>query len=943
MDEKAQLPPYSSLPAPVGQQQQRSRRTLRRSRAIRLFALACLAFIVFAQWRQISPREKTTLSVQKLSENLETCKKFRVKPEDPAGLGRDKNARYIDGGKPTLIKNATVWIGEPAKGTSEEDARAGKGWEWVQSDVYLEKGLIQRVEKDIKTSSLPDDTIVYEAHGRRLTSGIVDTHSHAGVYPLPSLEGNSDGNEMSDNITPWARAIDSLLPLDPQIEVIKSGGVTTSLILPGSGNNIGGEAYLIKHAVGKADGRQEISAQDLLADPDRNWRYMKMACGENAKNVHGGVGKRPFSRMGESYEFRHAFEQARDLIQKQDDWCAKAESLGVEKMDEYLPGEIFWESLTAAMRGQVHINTHCYTIPDLEAMVDHTNEFKFPVRAFHHAHQTYLVPEILKRTWGGRAPASALFADNMFYKTEAYIGSEYAGKILNENNLTVVYVSDNPVINAQHVLFEAAKGHHYGLPYHVAMASVTSAPADLLGMGKRLGKVKPGFDADVVVWDSDPLSVGATPVQVWIDGTSQFESPVELSKQKEAIASVQKVADIIEEPSKLDNVLFTGITKVLLEDDKTYESLEQPVNVVISKGKISCIGNCDSEFDAAAGIGAKTIALKNGYLTRAFTAVGGTLGLSEIDAESLTNNGPNPLIFSRAIDGLALDSKKLHVAARYGVTRAISAPVFVGGATHFGTSVGFSTSALTSIEEGAVFAPDLAVHYTLDVNVRGSTSYSAAFGGLRNKLLAAATSTNPIVNPFSEEAFLKKVTTGERVLALTINSADGIATALRIKSEIEGMLETSNVAQRIKMAIIGGAESHMVAKELGQAGVGVILSPLQSIGDSWDSRRVLTGAPLTNGTVVDALLDANVTVGIGLHEDWELRDLGFAAGTAYKNGGGRLGEKEAVDLVSSNIYKILGTDEKDMGHFMVTEGSPLEIGSRLKAVGHGRDQVSVFI
>ncbi|RGP78183.1 hypothetical protein FLONG3_3662 [Fusarium longipes] len=951
MDEKAQLPPYSSisLPAPVGHQQLRSKRTLRRSRAIKLFALACLGFIVFAQWRQISPRKGTTLSVRKLNEDLETCKKFRVKPEDPAGLGRDKNARYIDGGKPTLIKNATIWIGEPLEGTSQEDARAGKGWDWVKGDVFLEKGLIQRVEKDIKAASLPDNTVVYEAHGRRLTSGVVDTHSHAGVYPLPSLEGNSDGNEMSDNITPWARAIDSLLPLDPQIEVIKSGGVTTSLILPGSGNNIGGEAYLIKHAVGKADGRKEISAQDLLADPDRNWRYMKMACGENAKRVHGRVGNRPFSRMGESYEFRHAFEQARDLIQKQDDWCAKAESQGVESLDEYLPGEIAWESLTAALRGQVHINTHCYTIPDLEAMVDHTNEFKFPVRAFHHAHQTYLVPEILKRTWGGRAPASALFADNMFYKTEAYIGSEYAGKILNDNNLTVVYVSDNPVINAQHVLFEAAKGHHYGLPYHVALASVTSAPAELLGMGKRLGKVKPGFDADIVVWDSDPLSVGAAPVQVWIDGTAQFENPIELPKQQEATMAIKKSAEIVEEPTKLDNILFTGVTKVLLEDGKTYESQGQPVNVVVTKGKISCIGNCDYEFDAAAAAGAKSIALENGYLTRAFTAVGGTLGLSEIDAESVTNNGPNPLVFSRAIDGLALDSKKLHVAARYGVTRAISAPIFVGGATHFGTSVGFSTSALTSIEEGAVFAPDLAVHYTLDINVRGTTSYSAAFGGLRNKLLLAATSTQPAVNPFSEEAYLKKVVTGERVLALTINSADGIATALRIKSEIEGLLETSKamgVAQSLKVAIIGGAESHLVAKELGEASVGVILSPLQSIGDSWDSRRVLTGAPLTNGTVVDALLDAGVTVAIGLHEDWELRDLGFAAGTAYKNGGGRLKEKEALDLVSTNIYKILGADEeavRNSGHFMVTEGSPLEIGSRLKAVGHGKDQVSVFI
>ncbi|KAM0561528.1 hypothetical protein ACHAPJ_003411 [Fusarium lateritium] len=953
MDEKAELPPYSSLslPAPVGlhQGQQRGRRSIRRSRAIRLFALACLAFIVFAQWRQINPQHTTSLSIKKLNKDLETCKKFRVKPQDPPGLGRKKNARYIEGGKPTLIKNATIWIGEPVEGTSEEDAYAGKGWEWVQGDVFLEKGLIQRVEKDIKAASLPDDTIVYEAYGRRLTSGIVDTHSHAGVYPLPSLDGNSDGNEMSDNITPWARAIDSLLPLDPQIEVIKSGGVTTSLVLPGSGNNIGGEAYVIKHAVGKPDGRKEISAEDLLADPDRNWRYMKMACGENAKRVHGRVGRRPFSRMGESYEFRHAFEQARDLIQKQDDWCAKAESQGVESLDEYLPGEIAWDALTAALRGQVHINTHCYTIPDLEAMVDHTNEFKFPVRAFHHAHQTFLVPEILKRTWGGRPPASALFADNMFYKTEAYIGSEYAGKILHENNLTVVYVSDNPVINAQHVLFEAAKGHHYGLPYHVALASVTSAPAELLGLGKRIGKVKPGFDADVAVWDSDPLSVGAAPVQVWIDGTAQYESPVELSKPEKASAPIEKPAEIIEEPSKLESVLFTGVTKVLLEDDKTYESGDKPVNVVVSNGKISCIGKCDYEFDAAVATGAKTIALKNGYLTRAFTAVGGGLGLSEIDAESTTNNGPNPLIFSRAIDGLALDSKKLRVAARYGVTRAISAPSFVGGATHFGTSVGFLTSALTSLEEGAVFAPDLAVHYTLDVNVRGATSYSAAFGALRNKLLTAATSTEPVVNPFSEEAYLKKVTNGERVLALTINSADGIATALRIKSEIEGVLlkeGTVQRAQRLKVAIIGGAEAHLVAKEIGEASVGVILSPLQSTGDTWDSRRVLTGAPLTNGTVVDALVDAGVKVAIGLQEDWQLRDLGFSAGTALKNGGGRLSEKEAVDLVSTNIYEILGADEKssaDVGHFMVSEGSPLEIGSRLKAVGSGKDEVSVFI
>lgn len=398
MDEKAELPPYSALALPSEQRSRRfraGRYAIRRSRAVKFFVLACLSLIVFGQWRQIcnTNSKAPKLSIGKLHEDLETCRKLRHTPQDPKGLGRERNARYL-GGKPTLIKNATIWVGEPIQGTSHADARAGKGWQWTVGDVFLENGLIKEVAAQIFPTALPQDTIVYNANGRLLTAGIVDMHSHAGVESLPALNGFSDGNEMSDNITPWARSIDGIYPLDPQIEIIKSGGVTTSLILPGSGNNMGGEAYLIKHAVGKRDGRQEISAQDMLADPDRNWRYMKMACGENAKRAHGGIGRRPYSRMGESYDFRHAFEQARDLVRKQDDWCNKADAIGVENMEEYLPQEILWESLGAALRGQVHINTHCYTVPDLEAMVDHTNEFKFPIRAFHHAHQTFLVPEV---------------------------------------------------------------------------------------------------------------------------------------------------------------------------------------------------------------------------------------------------------------------------------------------------------------------------------------------------------------------------------------------------------------------------------------------------------------------------------------------------------------------------------------------------------------------
>lgn len=409
--EKNGLPPYSAVAGPpMSPSLWRipERRHIRRSRAARLLVLSFLAFIVYAQWKQIpantrngggSPEPVTVsrhgLSIAKLQDDLAVCAKLRSTPKDPIGLGRERNARYIEGHKPTLIQNATVWVGEPVAGTSAEDARAGKGFEWVTADVFVHYGLIQEVGKDISAANLPKDTIVWNAKGRQLTTGVIDMHSHTGVDSLPELRGNADTNEMSSDITPYVRSIDGIQPGDHQIQVIKSGGVTTSLVLPGSGNNIGGEAYVIKHAVGKPDGREEISAEDMLADPEKNWRYMKMACGENAKRAYGKVGERgPVSRLGESWEFRHAFEQAAKLNREQDDWCDTADTIGVENMSTYLRQELQWESLGAALRGQVHINTHCYTVPDLEAMVDHTNEFKFPVRAFHHAHQTFLVPEV---------------------------------------------------------------------------------------------------------------------------------------------------------------------------------------------------------------------------------------------------------------------------------------------------------------------------------------------------------------------------------------------------------------------------------------------------------------------------------------------------------------------------------------------------------------------
>lgn len=532
----------------------------------------------------------------------------------------------------------------------------------------------------------------------------------------------------------------------------------------------------------------------------------------------------------------------------------------------------------------------------------------------------------------------------MYYKAEAYVASEYASKVLWDSGLDTVYVSDNPVLNAQHVVFEAAKGYKYGLPYHAALASVTSTPAHYLGLGDRIGKVKPGFDADIAVWDSDPLSVGAAPVQMWIDGTAQFDDPVELEKSASPpIVPDESLGVIPDEPVKVTNVAFTGVSQVLLPGREATGTADGPLTVVVSDGEISCLGTCKDELRQASDAGVQVVELNNGYVTKGFTAFGSLIGLNEIDMEADTDNGASHgKAFSRGVDGLALDTKKLHVAHQYGVTKAITAPKYGGGITRHGTSVGFRTGAAHSLEEGAVWSEDTAVHYTLTLGAKGDVtpSISSAVGSLRLALLEAVSSDEKITNSVSEKAFLKKVVRGEIPLVLSVHSADTIAAVLRLKEDVEdaardAAFDAGHPPPKLRVVILGGAESHLVAEPLATAGVGVVLAPLLSYGTTWDERRALTGAPLTNGTAVDALVGAGVTVGIGLSDDYIVRELGLHAGIAHKNSGGRIGEKEALELISGNLYKMLGVDEPE-GDVVVFEGSPLEIDGRVKGVvGHG--------
>ncbi len=250
----------------------------------------------------------------------------------------------------TLIRNATVLVGD---GTRVENA-----------DVLLRDGKVARVGQGLDA---PRDAIVVDGSGKWITPGLIDVHSHLGVYPAPGLDAHNDGNEMTSPVTAQVWAEHGVWPQDPGFGTALAGGVTSMLVLPGSANLIGGRGVVLKNAPGET--YQEMKF------PGAPWS-LKMACGENPKRVYGGRGSAPMTRMGNVAGYRNAFIEARDYLKKLDG-------------DEPPTQDLRLETLAGAMNGEIQVQIHCYRADEMAIMLDLAEEFDFKVAAFHHGVEAY--------------------------------------------------------------------------------------------------------------------------------------------------------------------------------------------------------------------------------------------------------------------------------------------------------------------------------------------------------------------------------------------------------------------------------------------------------------------------------------------------------------------------------------------------------------------------
>ncbi|KAH8924813.1 hypothetical protein BT69DRAFT_1318637 [Atractiella rhizophila] len=800
-------------------------------------------------------------------------------------------------------------------------------------------------------------------------------HSLRPALPLRSVQrtwsgGAADGNSMVSPIRPFVRSLDGFNTHDMARRRIVSGGIGTSLVLPGSADSMGGQAFVFKMRK-----TSENTPTSMLLEPPWSlpnitrhetyvkngrvpWRHMKMAQGENPSRIYG------LTRMDNSWNMRSTFQKAKELKDKQDEFCSRLEKGSTEE-GETFPDNLEYEALVDLLRGRVKLNTHCYEATDFDTMIRHSNEFKFHVAAFHHAHEAWLIPDRLKETYGG-TPAIAIFFAFYRYKREAYRGTEYASIILNDNDIPVIFKSDHTgMLDARYLLFDAAMAHRIGLDAEVALRSVITTPAEVAGMGHRLGKIKPGYDGDIVLWDSHPLSLGATPKQVWIDGIAQIdpsyptraESEVSPSPTPES-ASFVMPKNPLEEPTlpatNQDLLLFNISSLFRKRSDGTIEEqvYANPTNpdhhlgIIIRNGRVSFAGGVAlSQADDSL----RKIDLKGGSILPPATAFGTYLGLSEIENESSTIDGVvyDPLFSNtkasslkekltfetpvKAKDGISFGGKDMLTAVSEGVAKSVTAPMAVGFTE--GISTYIRLGAKHGLEEGAFIQDEVALHVHIGHGYGSAPSISTQVGALRELLLSESSSD------------FAKAARGEIPLVITVEKADIMVALLRLKKEVEDKVGVGS----IKMIFAGATEAHLIVQELVQAEVPVILLSPRCSPTDWDKRRCLDGPPLSDTSLPVYLTLNNVTVAFGAYgANAFARFRWYEAGWAYKTSAGRISKEQAVAWAAGNLEKILGLETKDvvekgeLADFVAFEGDPFELSGRPRVVADGSGQVFVY-
>ncbi len=419
------------------------------------------------------------------------AKKAKPAPEPAKPAPYASTYRPVASG-PVLLRNATVLT--------------GTGERLENADVLMQDGKIQAVGKGL---AAPQGALSVDATGKWITPGIIDVHSHLGVYASPGIDATSDGNEATNAVTANVWAEHSVWPQDAGFAKALAGGVTSLQILPGSANLVGGRSVILKNVA--------ATTVQAMKFPDAPYG-IKMACGENPKRVYGEKGG-PSTRMGNMAGYREAFIDAQAYRKQWDAYEAGG------RRGEAPAQNLRNETLAGVLRGDITVNIHCYRADEMAQMIDLSREFGFKIASFHHGVEAYKIADVLAR----ENICGALWADWWGFKLEAYDGIEENIALVDRvpGGCAIVHSDSSEGVQrlnqeAAKVIASAKRVNIDITPEH-AIRWLTANAAKALRIDDRTGSLQPGKMADVVVWNGTPFSTYAKAEKVYIDGALLYD------------------------------------------------------------------------------------------------------------------------------------------------------------------------------------------------------------------------------------------------------------------------------------------------------------------------------------------------------------------------------------------------------------------------------------
>ncbi len=371
----------------------------------------------------------------------------------------------------------------------------------IKADILIENGKIVAIEHEIEPAS---DMEVIDATGKHVYPGLIDAHTHIGIYEEIIGERGDDVNEMSEPITPHMRGLDGVNPLEMCWDDARKAGITTVATGPGSANVIGGTFVALKSK--KAKWIDKMVLKDPVA--------MKAALGENPKTVYAPRKQAPYTRMAEAALMREALIRTKEYLEKK----LKAEE---DKKPEYNPK---WEALIPVIQGKIPLKVHAHRADDIATAIRIAREFEIKL-TLDHVMDAHIVIDLLEEAYREGTLIGVILGPYMTdrFKPEVANASFDTPAKVAERGILFSLMTDHPVVPIQYLPLMAIYSTKHGLSKVEAVKAITINPAKILGVDDRVGSIEVGKDADLIITDGDILNPYTKVLKTVIDGEVAYD------------------------------------------------------------------------------------------------------------------------------------------------------------------------------------------------------------------------------------------------------------------------------------------------------------------------------------------------------------------------------------------------------------------------------------